>query len=120
MVVRAPVDGTVVVDGAMAGDYVATGAALAVATDLTRVRVTTLVDETLVDEVQVGQRVDIAVDAFAADPLAGVVVDAQRSTADATGPLPASSATGEFQKVTQVVPVRIAMPIRTASHSCPA
>jgi multidrug resistance efflux pump len=109
MVVRAPADGTVVVDGALAGDYVATGTALAVATDLTRVRVTALVDETHVDQVQVGQRVDIAVDAFPAEPLAGVVVDVRPSTADATGPLPASSATGEFQKVTQVVPVRIAI-----------
>jgi ABC-2 type transport system permease protein len=109
MVVRAPADGTVVVDGALAGDYVATGTALAVATDLTRVRVTALVDETLVDQVQVGQRVDIAVDAFPAEPLAGVVVDVRRSTADATGPLPASSATGEFQKIAQVVPVRIAI-----------
>jgi len=109
MVVRAPADGTVVVTDATAGDYVATGAPLAVATDLTRVRVTALVDETLIDEVQVGQGVDIAVDAFPDVPLTGVVEDVRRSTVDATAPLPASSATGEFQKVTQVVPVRVAI-----------
>jgi multidrug resistance efflux pump len=82
---------------------------MAVATDLTRVRVTALVDETLIDEVQVGQAVDIAVDAFPDVPLAGVVEDIRRSTADATGPLPPSAVTGEFQKVTQVVPVRVAI-----------
>ena len=109
MVVRAPADGTVVVADATAGDYVAIGTALAVATDLRQVRVTALVDETVADEVRVGQRVDIAVDAFPAEPLVGVVQEIQRSTADATGPLPASSATGEFQKVTQVVPVRVAI-----------
>ena len=107
MVVRAPADGTVVLTDATEGDYVATGTTLAVATDLTRVRVTALVDETVADEVQVGQDVDITVDAFPDQPLRGVVGSIQRSTADATGPLPAASATGEFQKVTQVVPVRV-------------
>jgi multidrug resistance efflux pump len=71
--------------------------------------VTALVDETLIDEVQGGQGVDIAVDAFPDVPLTGVVEDVRRSTVDATAPLPASSATGEFQKVTQVVPVRVAI-----------
>ncbi len=107
MVVRAPADGTIVVADATAGDYVATGKALAVATDLTRVRVTALIDESVADEVSVGQHVDISVDAFPDRPLTGVVTDIRRSTADATGPLPASSATGEFQKITQVVPVRV-------------
>jgi hypothetical protein len=35
--------------------------------------------------------------------------DEALTVADATGPLPPSSATGEFQKVTQVVPVRVAI-----------
>ena len=109
VVVRAPADGTVVVTDATRGDYVATGAPLAVATDLTRVRVTALVDETLIDEVRLGQHVDITVDAFPDVPLVGVVEDVRRGTADATGPLPAASATGEFQKVTQVLPVRVAI-----------
>jgi len=107
MVVRAPADGTVVIADATEGDYVATGTALAVATDLKRVLVTADVDQTVADEVAVGQRIDIAVDAFPATPLVGIVADIQRRTADAAGPLPASSATGKFQKVTQVVPIRI-------------
>ena len=120
MVVRAPVDGTVVVDGAMAGDYVATGAALAVATDLTR----GAGDHT-------GRRDPRRRGAgrparrhrrgrLRRRPPRGVVVDAQRSTADATGPLPASSATGEFQKVTQVFrcasPCLYARPRTRARH----
>lgn len=107
MVVRAPADGTVVVTDATTGDYVTTGAPLAVATDLAKVRVTALVEETVADEVHVGSQVDITVDAFPADHLVGVVADVRRSTVDATGPLPASAVTGEFQKVTQVVPVRV-------------
>ena len=67
------------------------------------------VDETVADDVRIGQRVDIDVDAFPDAPLAGTVDDVRRSTAGATDPLPTSSATAEFQKVTQVVPVRVAI-----------
>lgn len=43
---------------------------------------------------------------------AGDVLDLlpiQRSTAGALAPLPAASSTAEFQKITQVVPVRVAI-----------
>ena len=109
MLVRAPADGTVVVADVTTGTYVTTGTQLAVATDPTRVRVLARVDETVADDVRVGPRVDIAVDAFPDAPLAGTVDDVRRSTAGATDPLPTSSATAEFQKVTQVVPVRVAI-----------
>jgi multidrug resistance efflux pump len=55
------------------------------------------------------QRVDIDVDAFPDARLTGMVGDVRCSTAGATEPLPTSSATAEFQKVTQVVPVRVAI-----------
>jgi len=109
MLVRAPADGTVVVADVAAGTYVTTGSRLAVATDPTRVRVLARVDETVADDVRIGQRVDIDVDAFPDARLTGTVDDVRRSTAGATEPLPTSSATAEFQKVTQVVPVRVAI-----------
>lgn len=109
MLVRAPADGTVVVADVAAGTYVTTGSLLAVATDPTRVRVLAGVDETVADDVRIGQTVDIDVDAFPDARLTGTVDDVRRSTAGATEPLPTSSATAEFQKVTQVVPVRVAI-----------
>lgn len=42
-------------------------------------------------------------------PLTGTVHEIQRSTAGALAPLPAASSTAEFQKITQVVPVRVAI-----------
>ena len=109
MLVRAPADGTVVAADVATGTYVTTGSRLAVATDPTRVRVLARVDETVADDVRIGQRVDIDVDAFPDARLTGTVDDVRRSTAGATEPLPTSSATAEFQKVTQVVPVRVAI-----------
>ena len=109
MLVRAPADGTVVAADVATGTYVTTGSRLAVTTDPTRVRVLAGVDETVADDVRIGQRVDIDVDAFPDARLTGMVGDVRRSTAGATEPLPTSSATAEFQKVTQVVPVRVAI-----------
>ncbi len=109
MLVRAPADGTVVDADVTVGTYVTTGTQLAVATDLNQVRVTAQVDETVADDVRVGQVVDIEVDAFPDTTLTGAVDEIQRITAGATGPLPTSSVTAEFQKITQVVPVRVAI-----------
>jgi ABC transporter DrrB family efflux protein len=109
MLVRAPADGTVVDADVTAGTYVTTGTQLAVATDLTQARVLARVDESVADDVRIGQRVDIDVDAFPGTRLTGTVDDIRRSTAGATEPLPTSSATAEFQKLTQVVPVRVAI-----------
>jgi len=109
MLVRAPAGGTVVAADVATGTYVTTGSQLAVATDPTRVRVLARVDETVADDVRIGQRVDIDVDAFPDARLTGMVGDVRRSTAGATEPLPTASATAEFHKVTQVVPVRVAI-----------
>ena len=51
----------------------------------------------------------LLVDAFPDTPLTGTVQEIQRSTAGALAPLPAASSTADFQKITQVVPVRVAI-----------
>ncbi len=57
-------DGTVVVDSGFEGNLVTAGAELAVAYDLSAVRVTARIDETAIGDVHVGQPVDIHVDAY--------------------------------------------------------
>ena len=106
-VVRAPGDGTVVVNDVAEGVHVTTGTQLAVATDLTQVYVTARVDETSIDAVRLGQAVDIDIDAFPGTPLTGTVTAIRRSTAAATQPLPADARTGRFDPVTQYVPVTV-------------
>ena len=58
-IIRAPADGTVVVDSGFEGNLVTAGAELAVAYDLSAVRVTAPIDETAIGDVHVGQPVDI-------------------------------------------------------------
>ncbi|WP_198961244.1 efflux RND transporter periplasmic adaptor subunit [Pseudonocardia sp. MH-G8] len=107
MPVRAPADATVVVDNAVEGGYVTAGTQLAVAYDFSTIFVTARVDETDINDVRAGQRVDIEVDAFPGAELTGTVREVQGGAAGVFSLFPESNSTGNFQKVTQVIPVEI-------------
>jgi ABC-2 type transporter/Barrel-sandwich domain of CusB or HlyD membrane-fusion len=105
-VIRAPADGTVVVDAGLEGDLVTAGTELAVAYDLSAVRVTAPIDETEISEVRVGQPVDVSVDGHPGITFTGRVQEIH----SAAGRQPsAEEATGRFRPTTQVVPVDIAI-----------
>jgi len=107
--IRAPEDGTVVIDDGVEGAFVTAGTPLAIAYDLSKVYVTARVDETDVDDVRLGQTVDIDVDAFPDAELTGTVREIQGGAAGEFSPFPRSNTAGNYQKVTQVIPVKIAL-----------
>ena len=107
MVIRAPADGTVAVDNGVPGTFVAQGTQLAIAYDAQGVFVTARVDETSVDDVRAGATVKLDVDAFPDAGLTGHVSEIQTGSAGVFSAFPQSNSSGNFQKVTQVIPVRI-------------
>jgi multidrug resistance efflux pump len=107
MPVRAPGNGTVAVNNAVEGTYVTAGTELAVAYDFSKIFVTARVDETDVDDVRPGQLVDIDVDAFPGHVFRGSVREVQGGAAGVFSVFPESNTSGNFQKVTQVIPVKI-------------
>ncbi len=107
MVIRAPADGTVAVDNGVPGTYVTAGTQLAVAYDKEGVFITARVDETSVGDVRVGAPVKLDVDAFPDADLTGHVSEIQTGSAGVFSAFPQSNSSGNFQKVTQVIPVRI-------------
>ena len=107
MPIRAPGDGTVAVDNGVPGTFVTAGTQLAVAYDQQGVFVTARVDETSVGQVRVGAPVKLAVDAFPNAGLTGHVSQIQTGSAGVFSAFPQSNSSGNFQKVTQVIPVRI-------------
>jgi multidrug resistance efflux pump len=107
MPVRAPADGTVAVNNAVEGTYVTAGTELAVAYDFSKIYVTARVDETDINDIRPGQAVDIEVDAFPGADLKGTVRDVQGGAAGVFSIFPESNTSGNFQKVTQVIPVKI-------------
>lgn len=105
--IRAPAAGTIAVDNTTEGAYVQAGTQLAVAYDPRDVYVTARVDETDINDVRVGQRVDFTVDAYGGRSFSGSVREIQNGAANVFSPLPQSNSSGNFQKVTQVIPVKI-------------
>jgi multidrug resistance efflux pump len=107
MSIRSPGDGTVAVDNGVPGTFVTVGTPLAVAYNLDKIFVTARVDETDVKAVQPGQVVDIYVDAFPNAHITGRVREIQGGAAAVFSLFPQSNSGGNFQKVTQVIPVKI-------------
>ena len=105
--IRAPSDGTVVVDNGVEGSFVSAGTQLAVAYDFSKIFVTARVDETDINDVHPGQKVDISVDAFPNATLTGTVSEIQGGAAGVFSLFPQANTSGNFQKVTQVIPVKI-------------
>lgn len=112
-VIRAPADGTVAQDGVVNGSFVTAGTQLAVAYDLSQTFVTARVKETSIGGVRLGERVDISVDAYPGRTLTGTVWDIRYGTSGTFAPqtLP-DNTTASFQKITQVIPVKITIPDR--------
>jgi ABC-2 type transport system permease protein len=108
-VLRAPADGTVVVDDGVEGAFVPAGTRLAVAYDLTRTYVTARVEDTDLGAVRARAPVDLSVDAAPGVRLSGQVVEVQGGTAAQFSGEPAANTTGRFDRVTQVVAVRVAI-----------
>ena len=106
--IRAPGDATVVVDNGVEGSFVTAGTQLALAYNYAKIFVTARVDETDIDAVRPGQQVDISVDAFPNASLTGTVSEIQGGAAGVFSLFPQANTSGNFQKVTQVIPVKIA------------
>jgi multidrug resistance efflux pump len=108
-VIRAPGNGTVAVFSVVNGTYVNSGATLATAYNLSDIYVTARVDESDIADVHVGALVDMDVDAFPGVPVQGQVEEVQGSAAGAFSLFPQDNSSGNFQKVSQVIPVKIAI-----------
>ncbi len=104
--IRAPVSGQVVNRSVNLGSYVSAGTQLmAIVPDA--MWITANFKETQLTHMQIGQHVDISVDAFPDVHFEGHVDSIQRGAGQAFALLPPQNATGNYVKVVQRVPVRI-------------
>ncbi|MEZ5316243.1 MAG: HlyD family secretion protein [Vicinamibacterales bacterium] len=108
-VVRAPVAGIVSRRSVEPGQVVEAGRPILALTSLADVWVTANFKETQVGEMRPGQRVDIDVDAFGGHTFHGRVESIAAATGATFSLLPPDNASGNFVKVVQRIPVRIAL-----------
>jgi membrane fusion protein, multidrug efflux system len=113
-VIRAPVDGVVGNKGVQVGQYVKIGTQLMAVVPLPQVYVVANFKETQLENMRPGQPVEIAVDAYPNHKLAGTVESFAPASGAVFSLLPPENATGNFTKVVQRVPIRIAVPKENA------
>ncbi len=109
-VIKAPVDGVVGNKGVQIGQYVKVGTQLMAVVPLPQVYIVANFKETQLENMRQGQPVEIAVDAYPNHKLIGTVESFAPASGAVFSLLPPENATGNFTKVVQRVPVRIAVP----------
>jgi multidrug resistance efflux pump len=106
--VQAPVDGIVIAEPVAVGATVAAGQPIVSVVDPSQLWVLANIEETNIARVKVGQPVTVHVDALNAD-VPGKVEAVTPATDAVFSLLPPSNTSGNFTKVTQLVPVRISV-----------
>jgi len=108
--ITSSISGTVVQSSAIQGQVVAAGTPLAQIANMDNPTVTAYIDESQLNNVKVGQQVDVNVDAFPGTTYTGHVQQIVQATAGTFSLIPSTDNTsGNFTKVSQRVPVIIAL-----------
>lgn len=115
-VIRAPVDGVFSNRAVQTGDYVQTGQRLASLVPLSDVYIDANFKETQLARIRPGQAVSISVDALPDDTIKGRVESLSPASGAVFSLLPPDNATGNFTKIVQRLPVRIAVPASVAEE----
>ncbi len=103
-----PINGTIIQDSAVEGQLVNVGQSFIQITNLNNLTVTAYVDEGQLNNIKVGQDVDVHVDAYSGTTYTGHIQKIVQATADQFSLLSTSDYTsGNFSKVSQRVPVII-------------
>lgn len=109
-VLKAPYDGVIGNLAVQAGDLVSAGKRLAALVPTSELYIEANFKETQIADLVPGSKVAIHVDAYGDQPLEGTVTSIAPASGAIFSMLPAENATGNFTKVVQRVPVRIALP----------
>jgi membrane fusion protein (multidrug efflux system) len=116
-IIRAPFDGVIGNRSVQVGDYVTAGKRLLAVVPLDKVYVDANVKETQLAGIKIGDAVELSVDALGGPPIKGVVEGIAPASGSQFSLLPPENATGNFTKIVQRVPIRIAVPAAEAKGS---
>ncbi len=115
-VIRAPVDGVVGNRAADIGTLLQAGSRVAAMVPLSKIYVEANFKETQLQDIEPGAEVQIEVDALPGEPVHGTVESISPATGSVFSLLPPENATGNFTKVVQRIPVRIAVTAEEAAR----
>lgn len=107
--IRTPISGKVVVSSAVPGQVVGPSTSVAVIADTTHLYIKANIEETDIFKIQPGMAVDVKIDAYPGVRFTGQVERVGQATHQAFNTFPSLNTSGEFSKVTQLIPVRISL-----------
>jgi len=113
-ILTAPFDGVVGARGAQQGQFVQPGQRLLALVPLGAVYIEANFKETQLAKLKPGQKVEIEIDAFEGRGIESEVASLAPASGAQFSLLPPDNATGNFTKIVQRVPVRIAIPAEVA------
>ena len=102
-----PIDGTIVQSNVIEGQMVSPATQLAVVADTDNLYIGVNIEETDIIKIQVGQPVDVKIDAYPGKTFKGVVSDIDRTTQTYFSSTSSFSTSGTYAKVTQLIPVKV-------------
>ncbi|NEW04604.1 HlyD family secretion protein [Paenibacillus sp. SYP-B3998] len=108
-VLRSPIEGTVIRTLVKAGEVSSPGQTVAMVVDTKKLYVSANIEETMITKIQEGQQVEIHLDNFPGKVLTGKVKEISKATASTFSLLPSTNTSGNFTKVTQRIPIKIAI-----------
>ncbi len=106
---KAPISGTVIKSNAVIGETAAPGMVLAMIGDTQHLYISANIKESNISKIAVGQYVDVHIDAIPGKTFEGTIQNIGSATASTFSLLPAQNSSGNYTKVTQVIPVKIAI-----------
>lgn len=108
--ITAPISGEVIKSNVEEGQFVSPGQTLAIIADTQDMYVAANIEETKVNQLKLGQDVEISIDSLDGKTVLGKIDQIGRATVSTFSILPSQSSNGSFTKVTQLVPIKVRFP----------
>jgi len=105
--ITSPIDGMVVKNNGAQGQIVNAATQLAVVADTDNLYIGVNIEETDIVKIQIGQSVDVKIDAYSGKTFKGVVDEIDQTTQTYFSSPTSFSTSGTYTKVTQLIPVKV-------------
>jgi len=108
-IIKSPLKGVVDKTFVKVGEYVTPGQRLALVHDPEKIWIEANIKETQIRKLKIGQPVEVSIDAYPDEEFQGRVLTVGNATTSEFALLPSPNPSGNFTKITQRLPVRVAI-----------
>lgn len=107
--IKSPIDGKVIQSDVVKGQVVSPSIGVATIADTSNIFIKANIEETTIYKIKPGQKVDISIDACPGKTFTGYVESVGQATESVFSSFPTLNTSGDFSKVTQLIPVKISI-----------